>query len=266
MLPIFVSDSLGWFHGYASQKVQDALLAILSSGPVPRHVAFIMDGNRRYARSKHRVVAEGHAQGFETLSKVLEICMRLGVRCVSVYAFAIENFNRSPEEVEALMALAESKLIEISKHGAMLDQHGIRLNALGRRDMLPPNVRAAVEKAEEMTRKNNKAILNICMPYASRDDIASAVQTAAEKAVESDNYDITEDDVDAYMSTSAVGSPPVDILVRTSGVKRLSDYMTWQSCEDTQIQFSSRYWPDFGLWDFVPIILDYQRKVWSSPA
>lgn len=192
--------------------------------------------------------------------------MRLGVQCVSVYAFAIENFNRAPEEVEALMSLAETKLVEISKHGAFLDQHGIRLNALGRRELLPPNVRAAVEKAEEMTRKNSKAVLNICMPYASRDDIANAVHIAAEKAAENRNLDITEDDIDAYISTSLVGSPPVDVLVRTSGVKRLSDYMTWQTCEDTQIQFSSRYWPDFGLWDFVPILLDYQRKVWSSAA
>ncbi|EKM58408.1 uncharacterized protein PHACADRAFT_140311 [Phanerochaete carnosa HHB-10118-sp] len=266
MLPALISNSLDWIHTRVSQKVQDALLAILSAGPIPRHVAFIMDGNRRYARRQHRVVAEGHAQGFETLSQVLKTCMRLGVRCVSVYAFAIENFNRSPAEVEALMSLAENKLIEISKHDALLDRYGIRLNALGRRDMLPPNVLAAVEKAESMTRKNNKAVLNICMPFASHDDIVSAVQTSAEKAIENHDSVITEDDVDACISTSVVGSPPIDILVRTSGVKRLSDYMTWQTCETAQIQFSSRYWPDFGLWDFVPILLDYQQKIWSSPA
>ncbi len=131
-----------WVH----TKSQDALIQILSSGPIPRHVGFVMDGNRRYARQKHRAVQEGHAEGYVALRRVchltrhpkvrlahlfylqiLEICMRLGVRCVSVYAFAIENFKRSPEEVNALMDLAETKLIELCQHGYVPMIYTLRL-------------------------------------------------------------------------------------------------------------------------------------------
>ncbi|PSR71378.1 hypothetical protein PHLCEN_2v12754 [Hermanssonia centrifuga] len=129
--------------------------------------------------------------------QVLEICMHLNIHCVSAYAFAIENFKRSPEEVDALMTLAEEKLVEIAQHGELLDEYGVRLNVLGKTELLPSRVQVAIRKAEEMTRHNDR--------------------------------EITEKDLDAHMMTSMVGSPPVDILVRTSGVKRLSDYLVWQS-------------------------------------
>lgn len=251
---------------FVAAKAQDALLAVLRAGPVPQHVAFVMDGNRRYARRQHKVVWEGHADGFEALRRTLEICMRLGVRCVSVYAFAIENFKRSQDEVDALMSLAEDKLTEMCKHGELLDRHGIRLNVLGRKDLLPPRVQDVVRRAEHMTRHNDRAMLNLCMPFASRDDIATAVAASISDALASDAPHITEAAVAAHIATAAAGSPPVDVLVRTSGVRRLSDFLTWQTCEDAQIQFSPKYWPDFGLWDFVPVLLDYQRKVWAVPV
>ncbi|KAI0767900.1 Di-trans-poly-cis-decaprenylcistransferase [Irpex lacteus] len=249
---------------YISSKAQSALLTVLAAGPVPQHVAFIMDGNRRYARSHHKQVAQGHGDGFEALKRILEMCMKLGVRCVSAYAFAIENFKRSEEEVNALMKLAEEKLVQMAQHGDLLDQYGIRLNVVGKKELLPPAVQEAVKKAEDLTRHNNKAILNLCMSYASQDDITTAVEATVRESLRNGNEKVlTEEDVDAHIMTSAVDSPPVDILVRTSGVKRLSDFFTWQCCENTQIQFTDCYWPDFGLWDLLPIILDYQRKIWG---
>ncbi|KAI0701314.1 Decaprenyl diphosphate synthase-like protein [Cytidiella melzeri] len=246
-----------------SAKAQSALLTVLSAGPIPEHVAFIMDGNRRYARLHQKQVAQGHTDGFQALHRMLEICMKLGVRCVSAYAFAIENFKRPPEEVDALMKLAEEKLVEMAQHGELLEQHGIRLNVVGRKDLLPPAVQEAVKKAEDLTRNNDKAILNLCMSYASRDDITLAVEASVrESLLDGQEKTLTENDLDAHIMTSVVDSPPIDILIRTSGVKRLSDFLTWQVCENTQIQFSDTYWPDFGFWDFVPILLDYQRKVW----
>ncbi|KAJ3530525.1 hypothetical protein NM688_g7695 [Phlebia brevispora] len=266
MIRSFIYRALSWVQNKVSKKLQNALLKVLASGPIPQHVAFVMDGNRRYARRRHQAVFQGHAQGFEALRRVLEICMRLNVRCVTVYAFAIENFKRSPEEVDALMELAEEKLAEISRHGDLLDQYGVRLNVLGKKELLPASVQAAVRKAEEMTAKNNKAMLNLCMPYASRDDMTSAIEASVREALQEDSdvITITEEDVEVHIMTSVVGSPPLDILVRTSGVKRLSDFLLWQGCEDTQIQFTSVYWPDFGLLDFMPLLLDYQRKIWSS--
>jgi len=166
------------------------------------------------------------------------------------------------------MQLAEEKLLELCQQGQLLDTHGVRLNVLGKTELLPPSVQAAVRKAEDMTRHNDRAILNICMPYTSSHEITSAVQSVVRSAIASgaESYpEITENDIEAHLMTSKVGSPPLDILIRTSGVKRLSDYLLWQCCENTQIHFTPTYWPSFGLWDFVPVILDYQRKVWAQP-
>ena len=138
MVLSLLSSSAEWLARAAATNARNVLLAILAAGPIPRHVAFVMDGNRRYARSHQKRVQEGHAEGFIALrrvrvscdvsmhgaltfrhSQMLEICMRLNVRCVSVYAFAIENFKRTPEEVDALMTLAETKLLEICQHGCV---------------------------------------------------------------------------------------------------------------------------------------------------
>ncbi|KAI0636762.1 Di-trans-poly-cis-decaprenylcistransferase [Trametes polyzona] len=264
MLPQLISSTFSWLRDEVSAKAENALISILAAGPIPQHVAFILDGNRRYARSKGMQVKQGHTDGFYTLRKMLEICMKLNVRCVSAYAFSIENFKRSSDEVTALMDLAEEKLLELCRRGDILDQYGIRLVVVGHRDMLPERVLAAAEKAENMTKNNNKAIFNLCMPYTSRDEITTAVHRAIQSRLDddADDTDITEGEIEAHLMTSIAGSPPLDILVRSSGVKRLSDYMLWQCSEDTQLQFSSTYWPEFGLLDFAPIILDYQRKVW----
>jgi len=265
MSPSF-SQTLQQVQSYFATKAQNALLQVLASGPIPQHIAFVMDGNRRYARQHHKQVQEGHAEGYVALRRVLEICLHLGVRCVTVYAFSIENFKRSQEEVGALLGLAETKLLEMCQHDQLLDEYGVRLNVLGRKELLPEAVQVAARKAEEMTKNNNKTVLNICMPYTGRDDIATAVQSAVRQAENEGANEITEADVEAQLMTAVVGSPPLDIFIRTSGVKRLSDFLIWQCSEDTQLQFSPGYWPDFGLWDFIPILLAYQRKVWASSS
>ncbi|KAI0784353.1 dehydrodolichyl diphosphate synthetase [Abortiporus biennis] len=257
-----MSGLWNWFYS----KGEDTLLEILSSGPVPQHIGFVMDGNRRYARRNHKEVKQGHVDGYAALRGILEICMRLGVRCVSVYAFALDNFKRSPDEVDALMNLAETKLLELCEHGELLEKHGIRLNVIGKRSLLPLSVQTVVKKAEDLTKNNDKAVLNLCMPYGSQDEMVTSVQTSVREALTLNDPDfvITEEDIDRNLMMSLVNSPPLDILIRTSGVKRLSDYLLWECSENTQIQFLSCYWPDIGLWDLIPIILEYQRKVWCS--
>ncbi|TFY60319.1 hypothetical protein EVJ58_g5234 [Rhodofomes roseus] len=225
-----LSRSLQWLAHAAATNARNAVLAVLAAGPIPRHVAFVMDGNRRYARSHQKRVQEGHAEGFIALRRVrspsdvskrvaltseqvLEICLRLNVRCVSVYAFAIENFKRMPEEVDALMTLAETKLLELCQHGDLLHEYGVRLNVLGKTSLLPPNVQAAIRKAEDLTRDNDRAILNLCMPYAARNEIATAVDLAIEDALskaaeDGSKPEITEDDVAAQLMTTRAGSPP----------------------------------------------------------
>ncbi|KAL5532839.1 RER2 [Sanghuangporus sanghuang] len=254
-----------WVYASLRRRIERVALAILAAGPIPRHVAFIMDGNRRYARGKHMETFRGHVDGFQTLRRLLEVCLDLDINCVSVYAFAIENFKRPQDEVQALMNLAKEKLYELCEKGNLLDKHGVRLCVVGRRSLLPPDVLKAVHKAESMTRHNNRAILNLCIPYASSDEMTTAIQTTVRSTLENniDIDSISEKSIEANLMTTLSGSPPLDILVRTSGVRRLSDYMLWQCSEDTQIQFVPCYWPDFGMREFIPIILAYQRKIWK---
>ncbi|KAG7093590.1 hypothetical protein E1B28_007256 [Marasmius oreades] len=253
------------------------LLKALASGPIPQHVAFVMDGNRRYARKFNQKVQQGHGEGYQTLRRVLEVCLHLNIHCVSVFAFAIDNFKRPKEEVDALLNLAVDKLDELCQHEDLLTQYNVRLNVIGRKELFPTFVQDAVKRAEDLTRMNNGSILNLCMPYSSRDEITTAVESCVREAVteftskgfsgseEASPMNITPEKITSRLMTTQCGSPPqVDILIRTSGVTRFSDYMLWQCNENTQVHFVDAYWPEFGLLDFVPIILQYQRAVWSG--
>ncbi|KAN0060871.1 cis-prenyltransferase [Thecaphora frezii] len=303
-------------------SLQSLLLYTLSLGPIPRHIAFVMDGNRRWATSSGSTIRHGHVTGFHALRRVLEVCMDLdGLDTVTVYAFAIDNFKRNPQEVDALMDIAKTSLVELLGHGEVVARHQVRVKVIGRKELLPEDVRAAVDKIEQSTRLHTKATLNICMPYASRDEMAGAIRscvdaklrrvekrwrhaTAAAAATHApadaaaaqaqaqvrtakqsanasvaplappapaptppSDADMLLGQVDFSITPYALSSsmqlshsPPLDILVRTSGVSRLSDFMLWQCNERTQLHFVDKYWPQFGLVDMVPIILDWQRS------
>lgn len=131
------------------------LINVLKSFSIPNHIAFIMDGNRRFAKLNNLAIKHGHGQGFIGLRRVLEFCLRLQIRCVTIYAFSIENFNRSPEEVDALMSLASQKLDEICRHGDIVQQHNVRVAILGRKELLNDNVRIKVEDIERRTCNND---------------------------------------------------------------------------------------------------------------
>ncbi|KAF8269320.1 Decaprenyl diphosphate synthase-like protein [Lactarius quietus] len=266
--------SVYWLRDQTYDRVRRVFLAVLRAGPIPQHVAFVMDGNRRYARVKGMKVIQGHVDGFVALRRVRRTRVPIGkrkrrlspqldsgnmfwpdIKFVSVYAFAIDNFKRPKEEVDGLMHLAENALLDLCTHGGLLAQHGIRLNTVGKTNLFPPR----------MTKNNHKAVLNLCMPYSSRDEIATAVEETIHVAVsEGRTEPITEKDIEDHLMTTKVNSPPLDILIRTSGVKRLSDFLLWQCTDNTQIHFIDTFWPDMGLFDLLPIMLDYQRKIWSQ--
>lgn len=258
---------------------QRLLLYTLSLGPVPRHIAFVMDGNRRWARTSSQSVHQGHLTGFATLKTVLEVCLNLrGLTTVTVYAFAIDNFRRSESEVAALMQIAKTRLVELAGHGELIARYSVRVRIVGRKHLLPADVREAVERVENMTKRNSKATLNICMPYASRDEITGAVKTVLDNKLRHiEKYalanpsspdlpatmcNVSVEDLDSAMQLSH--SPPLDIMVRTSGVTRLSDFMLWQCTKHTRLHFVDKFWPQFGLFDLVPIILDWQRDQWQQ--
>ncbi|PLB35126.1 undecaprenyl diphosphate synthase family protein [Aspergillus candidus] len=356
---------------FAISKLRDLLVGAIRQGPVPQHVAFVMDGNRRFARSHRIETVEGHNLGFEALARILEVSYRSGVKVVTIYAFSIENFKRSKFEVDALMEMARVKLGQLAQHGDILDRYGAQVRVLGRMDLLRPDVHAAFTKAVEMTSRNGNCVLNICFPYTSRDEITGAVRdtvaeystplqpvhastgsvrspfseshialniqaqsqsppepqaTAAEDTpsdIESASGSSTRSEDDhpssppgkvyegtgsSFSSSTTLhlaeakaaaaaggnsnnnnnndnntsgkfqspetitsqtisdhlytkGNPPLDLLIRTSGVERLSDFMLWQGNENTEIVFLDVMWPEFDLWHFLPVLLRWQRRI-----
>ncbi|RXK35752.1 di-trans,poly-cis-decaprenylcistransferase [Tremella mesenterica] len=263
-----LSELVHRVHGFLTSL----LIFIISLGPLPRHVGFVMDGNRRYARGRGKRAVQGHTDGFTSLRRVLQICLRLNIPVVTIFAFSIENFNRPKEEVDALMNLAKSRLMELCTHGDLLQIYGVRIRFIGNLDMLPADVREAARKMEALTADNDRGLLNVASPYTSRDEITTAVRdTVVEmRGVFLPDVVSTETVFENLQTSRAIsrldkgGDGKVDILVRTSGVQRLSDFLMWQCCEDTQIHFVRTHWPEFGLTDMLPILLGWQQKVWMS--
>ncbi|KAF1977512.1 dehydrodolichyl diphosphate synthetase [Bimuria novae-zelandiae CBS 107.79] len=319
------------------RQLRELLIGAIKQGPVPQHVAFVMDGNRRFAREHHIETVEGHNMGFEALARILEVCYKAGVKVVTIYAFSIENFKRSKHEVDALMELAKLKLGQLAEHGALLDRYGAAIRILGNRSLVKPDVIEAIDRAVAITANNKRAILNVCFPYTSRDEITTAIKSTVEqfstpldslqtpsKRTFSESHitqqirkQMLEEDTDgrsgAWESRSAspasmkgaksveegrssststtinpsdkdethsatpnypdpetitaatlnehmltAGAPPLDLLVRTSGVERLSDFMLWQCHENTSIVFLKCLWPEFDLWQFLPVLVEWQ--------
>ena len=153
---------------------QRALCAVVATGPVPKHVAFIMDGNRRFARQRGWIVADGHRLGYDKLEEALRWCCELGVVAVTVFAFSIENFKREPEEVDALMALCEEKLRRMCDEEHMVQRRGVRVRVVGDLGRLTPSLRAEMQNVMRLTQDNTQALLNVCFSYTSRNEIATA--------------------------------------------------------------------------------------------
>lgn len=242
-------------------SIESLLIKIVSTGPIPRHVSLVMDGNRRYARLHRLETAEGHALGFESLKSILEVCYKAGVEVVTIYAFSIENFKRSKYEVDVLMELAKSNLLTLCQHGDIADQYDIKIKILGQRGLVSEEVQKVIDRAEEMTKDNAGAILNVCFPYTSRDEITGAVASLVEKAElgelsESDIENLSVEDFEKELMTA--GCPDPDIMIRTSGVERLSDFLLWQAGTTTSIKFIDVYWPEFNVWVFLPVLIEWQ--------
>lgn len=166
---------------WAMRQLREVLIGALKQGPIPQHVSFEMDGNRRYARNRRMETIEGHHHGFEALARIMEICYKCGVKVVTVYAFSIENFNRPKYEVEGLMQLAKVKLEQLTNYGHILDRYGARVRVLGQREMIRADVLEVVDKAVARTKHNNKAVLNICFPYTSRAEMTTAVKSTVQE-------------------------------------------------------------------------------------
>jgi len=245
-------NNLKWFETLA--------VNILKCGSIPRHLAFIMDGNRRFASRLGVLQIEGHTKGFEKLTDTLRWCLDLGIREVTVYAFSIENFKRSKEEVDRLMALAQEKFNLLLQEKEKLKEHGIRIRVIGNIRFLPIDLQKLVVEATESTKFNSKAVLNVAFSYTSREEMSHAVSELAwglkENLLKED--DINEKLIEMCLYTG--DSTPPDLLIRTSGEVRLSDFLLWQTSYST-IYFTPILWPEFSLWDLCKAILHYQKNL-----
>ncbi|KAL5713814.1 ditrans,polycis-polyprenyl diphosphate synthase [(2E,6E)-farnesydiphosphate specific] [Ranunculus cassubicifolius] len=233
------------------------ILRILSIGPIPRHMAFIMDGNRRFAKRRNLRQGAGHRVGFLALLSTLKYCHELGVRYVTVYAFALDNFKRRPEEVDSVMELLEEKSLELLDEENMLNRYGIKVQYMGNLHLLSESTRTAVEKAMKATAKNDKTILSICVAYSSTDEIVHATEEVYhEKKSKKSSWNIQPADLEKHMYMGGIPDP--EILIRTSGETRLSNFLLWQTTF-SYLDSPSVLWPGISVWTLLWVILNYQR-------
>ncbi|ODV90149.1 hypothetical protein CANCADRAFT_56760 [Tortispora caseinolytica NRRL Y-17796] len=239
---------------YGNELIQRGLYEVLATGTLPQHIGFIMDGNRRYAKERQVEVKEGHTSGFESLLELLDILYRIKIPMITVYAFSVENFHRPPHEVQAIMELVQRSVVQLCQLGDFADQYDVQVRILGDRSLIPPLVDAAIETAVQRTIKNKTAVLNICFAYTARLDIALSMRSIVKESKEGRfKSPITQQTIEQHMFSK--GDPPVDILIRSSGAQRLSDFLLWECNDDTLIAFVDCYWPMFTGFQLFKILL-----------
>ena len=234
----------------------DLLEQIRANGAVPRHVAIIMDGNGRWARERSLPRPLGHRAGMKAVREVVEGAIAAGIDVLTLFAFSDENWQRPQPEISALMELLEEY---IAREVAELRAQGVAVHVLGDRTRLVPGARAAVERAERETRAGTKLALNLCISYSSRAELARAARLLAEDVLKGVRRleEIDEAALGAKLYTAPWSDP--DLLIRTSGEHRLSNFLLWQLAY-TELYVTAVLWPDVTRRDLFHAILDYQRR------
>jgi undecaprenyl diphosphate synthase len=223
---------------------------------VPQHVAIIMDGNGRWAAARGLPRVEGHRRGVEALRKTVRAAGDMGIRCLTIFSFSSENWQRPASEVRDLMGLLR---LFIRKDLAELHSNGVRVRVIGERDSLDPDIRRLLEEAEELTRANTNLLLVVAFNYGARDEIARAVQRiaadVANGVVKPDA--ITEEMIGQHLDAPEIADP--DLIIRTSGEQRLSNFLLWQAAY-SELVFTPVYWPDFDRAALEAAIEEYRRR------
>ncbi len=219
---------------------------------LPRHIAIIMDGNRRWAREAGLSEAEGHAAGVEAIRPIIRHAVRRGVRALSLFAFSSENWSRSPEEVGILLGLLDSA---IRNETPELREQGVRIRLLGRLDELPDDTRASITEAIGATADGDRLMLNVAFNYSGRHEIVDAARRCVRDGLTADEID--EDAIDSRLYT--VGLPPLDLLIRTGREYRISNFLIWQA-QYAELYFTDLLWPDFDSGAFDEALLEFARR------
>jgi undecaprenyl diphosphate synthase len=210
----------------------------VSLAKIPQHVAIIMDGNGRWALQRGLPRLAGHKAGTENLRRVIRSTVEFGVKYLTIYAFSTENWGRPAEEVQGLLGILQDV---IDRELAELHKEGVQLRHIGRLERLSPNLQARVLKAIDLTKNNDRLILNIAWNYGGRDEIVCAIQKIIKDGVAPEN--VTDELVGRYMFTAGVPDP--DLVIRTSGELRVSNFLIWQTAY-SEWYVTPTFWPDFG--------------------
>jgi len=223
---------------------------------IPRHVAIIMDGNGRWARKRNLPRTEGHRQGVKVVERIIEAAIENGVKVLTLYAFSTENWNRPRMEVKVLFELLHSFL---KKKLDTLLEGGVQLHTIGEIEKFPARLKDLLRQTEQDTKKNSKLILNLALNYGSRAEILSAVR-AVSRMVEQKKLDAAHIDEKTFANFLYTdGLPDPDLLIRTSGEMRISNFMLWQ-LSYAELYFCNTLWPDFSKDDFKEAIAEFQRR------
>ncbi|HKW44316.1 MAG TPA: polyprenyl diphosphate synthase [Candidatus Eremiobacteraceae bacterium] len=233
-----------------------AATAGLDPANMPRHLAVIMDGNRRWARERRLPAVEGHRRGVTALRELVRACSELGVPTLTVYAFSTDNWKRDAFEISLLLDL----LVHFAgAEEAELNEQGVRVHVIGRINELPPNQREALRVLSARTAGNSRLVLNLAINYSARAELADAVAMLAADVAAGRlaPADIGEDTLRQYLYTKHVPDP--DVLIRTGGEMRLSNFMLWQVAY-TELHITDIYWPDFRRTHLLQAISDFQKR------
>ncbi len=219
---------------------------------IPRHVAMIMDGNGRWAISRGLPRLAGHKAGTENLRRVIRASVEFGVKYLTIYAFSTENWGRPPEEVQGLMYILQDV---IDKELGELNKEGVQLRHIGRLERLDPRIQQKVLKAIDLTKNNDKLILNVAFNYGGRDEIVCAIQKLMNEGIRAE--DVTDELVSKYMFT--VGVPDPDLIIRTSGELRVSNFLIWQAAY-SEWYITPTFWPDFDREEYGRALEDFANR------
>lgn len=228
----------------------------LDPNNIPRHIGIIMDGNGRWAKRRGLPRSAGHRAGAETLKKIVKYCDKIGVKCITAYAFSTENWNRPQNEVDALMDLLYMYLQQVEEQFAGTN---VILRVIGDRSRLSEKINKAIDYAEDYTKDNSGLILNVALNYGGRDEITRAAQLVAKDVADGKLSPdaISEETLSKYMYTEAL--PEVDLIIRPSGEYRLSNFLLWQAAY-AEFWFNNINWPDFSEKHMEQAVLDYQKR------
>jgi len=225
----------------------------MSTKKIPFHLGIIIDGNRRWAKEKGLFSFKGHRKGLDNVQKIGDYCAKKRIKILTLYTFSTENWKRSKREVNYLMRILKESLNK--KNIQELNKKKTKLQIIGQKERLPKFLQKRIKEAEELTKNNKERILNLAISYGGRPEIIQAVKNIIKKKIPANK--ITEDLINKNLWTA--GLPYPDLIIRTGGVQRLSNFLTWQSAY-SEFYFIKKYWPEFTKQDLDKALLDFSNR------